>query len=247
MVARTNFLWLGDLVSQVLSILVSIAAVMFLVPYFLGGNADFPAFGYFIYFFFGFITLINIGIVIWRWRRLKQRVDEISTQPDQWLARWHYDEWTWQEYAQTERRRAYWTAAKWSLPILLIGVLVVYIWLQLFGQQILWPLLIVIGVNLMVLLLQVGILPYYRILNTAPEAIITPEGICIGGNAYFWQKGNASLRSIALVQGQPSALEFKLRVQNGRNSSIQRVRVPVLSGYEKQAQQVVERLTPIRP
>ena len=244
MVARTNFLWVGELVSQVVSILVSIAAVMVLVPYFLGANRGFPDFGYFIYFFFGFITLVNLGIVVWRWRRTQQRVDEISTQPERWLARWRYDEWTWQEYAQTERRRAYGTVAKWSLPILLIGVFVGYVWLQMFSQQILWPMLTVIGINLAVLLFQVGILPYYRILNTAPEAIITPEGVCIGGNAHFWQQGNATLRSVTLVQGQPSVLEFKLRVQNGRNSSTQWVRVPVLSGYEPQAQQVVAQLAP---
>lgn len=244
MVARTNFLWIGDLVSQVVSILVSIAAVMVLLPYFLGANAEFPDFGYFIYFFFGFITLINIGTVVWRWRRTQQRMDEVSTHPEQWLARWRYDSWTWQEYAQSERRRAYGSIAKWSLPILLIGAFVGYVWLQMFGQQIRWPMLTVIGINLAVLLFQVGILPYYRILHTAPEAIITPEGVCIGGNAYFWQKGNARLRSVALVQGQPNTLEFKLRIQNGRNSSTQVVRVPVLSSNETQAQQVIEKLTP---
>lgn len=242
MVARTNFLWIGDLVIQVVFLLVSIGAVMFLMPYFLGVNGGFPDFGYFIYFFFGIITLINMGIVIWRWQRTKQRVDAIITQPAQWLARWRYDQWTWEAYAQRERRRAYGAAAKWSLPILLIGALVGYVWLQMVGQQILWPMLTVIGINLAILFFQVGILPYYRILNTAPEAIITPEGVCIGGNAYFWHQGNARLRAVTLVQGQPSTLEFKLRVQNGRNSSTQVVRVPVMSGNEGQAQQVVERL-----
>src|SRR6476469_1552514 len=100
MVERTNFLWLGDLVGQVVLFLTSIAAVMFLVPHFLAGNSEFPPFGYFIYYFFGFITLINIIIVIVRWRRMKQRVDAVSVHPEQWLVRWHYDQWTWQEYAQ---------------------------------------------------------------------------------------------------------------------------------------------------
>ena len=104
--------------------------------------------------------------------------------------------------------------------------------------------LAVMAVNLLALLVQTGILPYYRILNTAPAAIITADGLCIGGSAYFWRQGNASLRALSFTPGQPNTLDFTLRVRKGRNSSTQTIRVPVPVGNEAQAQQVIERLTP---
>lgn len=244
MVTRTNFLWVGDLVSQLLSILVSIAAVVLLLPYLLGGSSELLAFTYIVYFFFGFVTLINLGIILWRWLRMQRRIAAICAQPAQWLVRWRYDHWTWQQYAQSERTQAYGAVAKWSIPFLLISAIVAYMWSQVLDQQVLGPLLTIIGLNLGVLFLQGAVLPYYRILNTAPEAIITAEGLCIGGNAYFWQQGNANLQSVDLAPGQPGALAFKLRVRRGRNRSTQVVRVPVLPGHETQAQQVVTALTP---
>lgn len=243
MVARTNFLWVGDLVSQLLSILVSIAAVVLLLPYLLG-SSELLSFTYTVYFFFGFVTLINLGIILWRWQRMQRRIEAICAQPAQWLARWHYDHWTWQQYAQSERSQSYGAVAKWSIPFLLISAIVAYLWSQVLDQQVLAPLLTIIGLNLGVFFLQGTVLPYYRILNTAPEAIITPAGLCIGGSAYFWQEGNASLQSVDLAPGDPSALEFKLRVRRGRNRSTQVVRVPVLPGHETQAQQVVIALAP---
>lgn len=242
MVARTNFLWPVDLVSQVISIVASMTAIMFLLPYFLVGNGGFPTFAYLINGALAFITIINVFIIIGRWQRTKQRVGAVSAHRGQALVCWHYDQQTWQVYAQRERRHAYRLLAQWSIPFLFIGVFVVYMWLQSFGQQIFWPMLIGIGVNLLVILVKVGLLPYYRILNTAPEAIITPDGLCIGGSVYFWRQGNATLRSVTLQEGQPSMLEFKLRVQNGRSTSTQWVRVPVLPGCEAEAQQVVEAL-----
>ena len=245
MVARTNTLWIGELIGQVLAILINTTSVLFLLPYFFGLGAEGAAFPNLFYLFFGVITLINVIAIGWQWRRTQQRLDAISAEPAQWLARWHYDQWTWQAYAQRERSRHYWTVAKWSIPFLLIAAFVSYMWLQTFGQPILWPMLAVMGVNLLALLVQSGILPYYRILNTAPEAIITAEGLCIGGAAYFWKQGNDSLRSLAFVHGQPNTLDFTLRVRKGRNSSTQSVRIPVPAGSEVQAQQVIDRLTPI--
>lgn len=188
MVARTNLLWSGELVGQLLTILVNTASVLFLLPYFFGLGAEGAAFRKLVYLFFGVITLINIIAIGWQWRRTQQRLDVINAQPAQWLARWQYDQWTWQEYAQRERNRHYWTIVKWSVPFLLITAFVSYMWLQTFGQPILWPMLAVMGVNLLMLLVQTGISPYYRILNTAPEAIITADGLCIGGSAYFWRQ-----------------------------------------------------------
>ena len=243
MVMRTNFLWLGDLVSQVIAMVAGMAAVMVLLPHFFAVNGESPTFGAFMYLFFWFITLLNVGSTIWHWQRRQRRIDAVSMQPEKWLARWHYDQWTWQTYAETERRQAYWSLAKWSIPVLLIGAFVTSMWLQIFGQPILWPLLVVIGINLTVLLLQVGVLPYYRVLHTAPEAIITKESVWIGGAVYFWQQDNTGRCAVTLVQGQPSTLEFKLQIRNGRNSSNPRVRVPVPAGYEQQAQRVIDLLT----
>lgn len=245
MVARTNFLWIGELVGQLLTILINTASVLFLLPYLFGFVAADAAFPYFIYFFFGLVTLVNLIFISWQWHRIQQRLNTITAQPAQWLARWSYDQWTWQAYAQRERRRHHGTIAKWSVPFLLITAFVSYMWLQTFGQRILWPMLAVMGVNLLVLLVQTGILPYYRILNTAPEAIITADGLCIGGAAYFWRQGNATLRSLALIQDQLNTLAFTLRVRKGRNRSTQVVHVPIPAGYEVQAQQVIDRLTPI--
>lgn len=244
MVARTNLLWLGELVSQLLIILVNIASILLLLPYFFGLGAEGAAFLNLVYLFFGVITLINVIAIGWQWRRTQQRLDAINADPGQWLARWHYDQWGWQEYAQRERSRRYWTIAKWSLPILLIATFVSYMWLQTLGQRILWPMLTVMGVNLLALLVQTGILPYYRILNTAPEAIITADGLCIGGSAYFWRQGNASLRALNFVAGQPNTLDFTLRIRKGRNSSTQTVRVPVPVGCEAQAETIIGMLAP---
>lgn len=243
MVARTNFLWIGELIGQLLVIVINTASVLFLLPYIFGFDADVAGFRYLVYFFFGAITLINIIAISWQWRRTQQRLDAMRAQPTQWLVRWHYDQWAWQEYAQRERSRRYGLAAKWSIPFLAIVAIVAYMWLQFFGQRILWPMFAVMGVNLLALLVQTAILPYYRILNTAPEALITAEGVCIGGSAYFWQRGNASLQSISWQQGQSPTLDFILRVRKGRNRLTETVRVPVPAGYETQAQQVVERLT----
>ncbi len=244
MVARTNLLWLGELVGQLLMILVNTASVLFLLPYFFGLGTEGATFLNLVYLFFGVITLINVVAIGWQWRRTQQRLDAITADPAQWLARWHYDQWTWQEYAQRERSRHYWTIAKWSIPILLIAAFVSYLWLQTFGQRILWPMLAVMGINLLALLVQNAVLPYYRILKTAPEAIITADGLYIGGSAYFWRQGNASLRSLNFVPGQPNTLDFALCIRKGRNSSTQTIRVPVPVGNEAQAQQVIARLVP---
>ena len=243
MVARTNTLWIGELVGQLLTILVNTASVLFLLPYFFGLGAEGAAFLNLVYLFFGVIILINVIAIGWQWRRTQQRLDAINADPTQWLARWHYDQWTWQAYAQRERSRHYWTIAKWSIPFLLMAAFVSYMWLQTFGQSILWPMLAVMGVNLLALLVQTGILPYYRILNTAPSAIITAEGLCIGGSAYFWRQGNASLRALSFTPGQPNTLDFTLRVRKGRNSSTEIIRVPVPIGCEPQAETIISILT----
>jgi len=243
MVARTNYLWIGELIGQLLAILINTTSVLFLLPYFFGLGVEGAAFLNLVYLFFGVITLINVIAIGWQWRRTQQRLDAINAQPTQWLARWHYDQWTWQAYAQRERSQHYWTVAKWSVPFLLIAAFVSYMWLQTFGQPILWPMLTVMAVNLLALLVQTGILPYYRILNTAPEAIITAEGLCIGGATYFWRQGNATIRSLVLVKGQPDMLEFKLRIRRGRSSSAPTVYVPVPTGCEAQAERIASQLT----
>ena len=244
MIARTNTLWIGEWVGQLFVILVNRASLLILLPYFLGLGAENTAFFNLVYLFLGVITLINIAVIGWQWRRTQQRLDAINADPTQWLARWHYDQWTWQAYAQRERRQHYWVIAKWSIPVLFFTAFISYIWLQAFGQSILWPMLAVMGVNLLALLVQIGILPYYCILNTAPEATITADGLCIGGSAYFWRQGNASLRALRFTPGQPNTLDFTLRIRKGRNSSTQTIHVPVPVGNEAQAQQVIERLTP---
>lgn len=145
MVARTNLLWLGELVGQLLTILVNTASVLFLLPYFFGLGAEGAAFLNLVYLFLGAITLSNVIAIGWQWRRTQQRLDAINADPAHWLASWHYDQWTWQEYAQRERRRHYWTIARWSIPFMLIVAFVSYVWLQTFGQRILWPMLAVMG------------------------------------------------------------------------------------------------------
>ena len=239
MVARTNTLWIGELIGQLLAILINTTSVLFLLPYFFGLGVEGAAFLNLVYLFFGVITLITVSVIGWQWRRTQQRLAAIDADPTQWLARWHYDQWSWQAYAQRERSRHYWTIAKWSVPFLLIAAFVSYMWLQTFGQQVLWPMLAVMGVNLLTLLVQSGILPYYRILNTAPAAIITADGICIGGSAYFWRQGNASLRALNFVPGQPNTLDFTLRIRKGRSSSTEIIRVPVPAGNEAQAENIV--------
>lgn len=69
MVARTNLLWSGELVGQLLTILVNTASVLFLLPYFFGLGAEGAAFRKLVYLFFGVITLINIIAIGWQWRR----------------------------------------------------------------------------------------------------------------------------------------------------------------------------------
>lgn len=103
------------------------------------------------------------------------------------------------------------------------------------------------GVNLLALLVQSAVLPYYRILNIAPEAMITADGLCTGGRSYFWRQGNANLRALSFMPGQPNTLDFTLHIRKGRNSSTQTIRVPVPVGNEVQAQQVIARLVPTHP
>ena len=78
MVARTKFLWPGDLVSQVVSIVISMTAVMVLLPYFLAGSRGFSPFVYVVNVCLGLITLINVIVIIGRWQRTKQRVIAMS-------------------------------------------------------------------------------------------------------------------------------------------------------------------------
>ena len=75
-----------------------------------------------------------------------------------------------------------------------------------------------------------------------PTAIITPEGLCIGGCAYFWRRGDATLCAVTLRQGEAEVLEFKLRVQHGRRTANQTVCVPVPLGHRTEADTVVAAL-----
>ncbi len=88
MVVRTNTLWIGELVGQLLTILINTASVLFLLLYFFGFGAEGAAFHNLAYLFFGVITLINVVAIGWQWRRTQQRLDTINAQPGQWLARW---------------------------------------------------------------------------------------------------------------------------------------------------------------
>lgn len=243
MVTRTNFLWVGDLVSQVVVTVASIAAFIVVIPYFFAAVGKAPTVDTGLYRFFGLIVLINIGYTIWRWQRTQRWMDAVRMHPEKWLAHWHYDQRAWQTYAESERSQAYWSLAKWSLPVLLLGALITYGWLQILGLSIFGPLLVVIVINLAIVLLEVGVLPYYRVLQTTPQALITEESVWIGGTVYFWRHDNSSLRAVRLIQGQPNTLEFKLQVHTGRYPSFPSVRVPVPPGYEQQAQQVVDLLT----
>lgn len=242
--AQKNLLWPVDLVSQVVSIVVSMTAIMLLLPFVLSGRPGFAAITYSLNGALAIIMLVNVFMIIGRWQRTKQRVSAMSVYHSQVLAHWRYDQKTWRAYAESERRYAHSYLARWTLPGLIIGLSVVYLWLQLFGQQVLSPLLTAGSVNLLVLLVKTGLLPYYRVLNTPSEAIITPDGLCIGGGAYFWRQGNAKLCTVNLQQGQPSMLVFNLRVQNGRTTSTQSVRIPVPVGCAAEAATVVDALTP---
>jgi len=244
MSARTNFLWTGDLVSQVVAIVVSMMAIMVLLPHLLAGSRDLPAFAYFTNVALAVVTLLNVFSCLGRWERTKQRVAAVTAHRGQALVCWRYDQQAWQAYAQAERRRAYMYLAKWSAPFLFVGAFVLYMLLQAFGSSFFWPLLSAMGVNLLVVLVRVGILPYYRIRQTVPTAIITPEGLCIGGCAYFWRQGDATLDAITLRQGLAQVLEFKLRVQQGRRAVSQTVYIPVPLGHGTEAATTVAALAP---
>lgn len=244
MLARTNFLWSIDLVSQVISTVVSMTALMLLLPYVLSSRAEVATLAYGINSALAIIMVTNVLMIIGRWQRTQQRVGAISVYHSQALVHWHYNQKTWRAYAESEWDHAFRLLARWLLPGVMLGGAVVYIWLQVFGEQILWPLLSAVGVNLFVLLAKTGLLPYYRILNTRPEAIITPDGLYIGGVVHFWRQGNAMLRAVTLQQGQPHVLQFNLRVQNGRTTSTHHVRIPVPPGCEVEAATVVDALNP---
>ncbi|MFZ4659938.1 MAG: hypothetical protein ACOYNY_23210 [Caldilineaceae bacterium] len=94
MVVRTNTLWIGELVGQLLAILINTASVLFLLPYFFGLGAAGAAFLNLVYLFFGVITLINVVAIGWQWRRTQQRLDTINAQPGQWLAHWQAAQYT---------------------------------------------------------------------------------------------------------------------------------------------------------
>lgn len=244
MVARTNFLWPGDLVSQVVAIVVSMTAIMFLLPVLLAGSRELLTFTYLRNGLLLLITLLNVLSCLGRWQRIQQRVAVVTAHQGQALVGWRYDPPTWQAYAKRERRRAYMRLAQWSVPVLLIGALVIYSLLETFGAHLFWPLLDAIGANLLVIFVRIGVLPYYRILHTAPAALITLDGLCIGGNAYFWRRGDATLCAVALQHDQVQQLEFKLRVQYGRTRAIETVQVPVPAGRVAEAETVVAVLAP---
>lgn len=251
MLTRTNFLWSGELLANLLVVWTISAAFLYLLPYF--AHADYASVDFGIYLIFvGFPVLVSPVAFGWGWRKLEQRVTTMIGHREQWLAHWRYDQHAWQEYAQHERHRSYRSLAKWYMIFLALSAFIGIPWGQMFGQDAVLHLLIVLSVGLLVTFVQVTLVPYYRVLNTPPEAIISTEGIYIGGTVYFWQPENANLwqhsstaiRSLTLVQGQPNMLEFKLHVRSGNDHSRPGVYVPVPAGHEAQAQQVIERLAP---
>jgi hypothetical protein len=251
MLVRTNFLWIGQLLADLFVVLTTVASLLYLLPYW--AHADYASIDFGIYLFIGLPALwfpITLG---WGWQKLQQRITTMIGHREQWLARWSYDQRTWQEYAQSERRRTYRHLAKWYAIFLLMGALIGIPWSQMFGQTSVIHLLLVVSVGLLVTFVQVTLVPYYRALNTAPEAFISTEGICIGGTVYFWEQAHSNfwqpsglkIRSLTLVEGQPNTLEFKLYLRSGRSSSSPVVIVPIPAGCESQVMQVLAQLAPI--
>ncbi len=252
MLARTSFLWLGDLLVDLLIVLTTLAAVICLLPYWGGKAVSYASIDYGLYLYFGFTALFLLLALVWNWRSLQREIATVVSHREQWLVHWSYSQQTWRAYAQRVRDHTYRHLAKWYIIFLLLGAFIGISWIQTFGYTIFWPLLTVISVGLLVTYIKVTLTPYHRVLNTVPEAIISTNGVCIGGIFYCWQQegsrfgqdSSTKLRSLALVPGQPNMLEFKLYIRSGSDHARPSVYVPVPVGCESQAQMVIERLAP---
>lgn len=245
MIERTNFLWLGELIAEIAWAVIGVLGLLIFLPYMAAyGFPDFNDFP-FIYPMFGAVALINIGSSLWKWQRKTKWAQTLSATPEQALVHWRYDEWTWQEYAQQQSRYLLRSMAKWAPVSILIGGFVLYMWQQAFSQQIIYPLLIWMGINLALTLILMVVVPYYRIRNTAAEAIISNEGMLIGGTVHFWKSGDVTLKRVQMVEQPQHTLEFTVRIPNNRNRSTETIRVPVPAGQEQEAQRVVAALSPI--
>lgn len=238
---RTNLHWKGDRIVGFVTLMLmpAMPLVMSIVFLFQGGGS--PPAALFMLAFGSVLSLIVFAFLRWTWDMEDDQARWLLAYPARWLVHWQYDQATWQKYARSEREHKLFEAIASAAVMSVIGLLILLMsWhialadlIIVSGLVVLWPL----GY-----LLSCAILTYYRILNTVPEAYITRSELYIGGRLYDWRNNNVQILNLQLIHSQCSTLEFTLRIGSSRYQRTDTVRIPVPSGQEERAEEVVHEL-----
>jgi len=89
-------------------------------------------------------------------------------------------------------------------------------------------------------------LAYRRNIGRPSEVMISPEGICVGGQLTVWKTLTSRLDRVTLSGQDPALLEFEVSYLSRISYQTYEVRVPVPPGQEALAEQVVAALAPRR-
>lgn len=237
---RTNLLWKGELLIQIATMVVVSSPATIMPIYFLWRGGENLEYAVGILVFGVLILSLAMLFLRWMWQMRNADVQWLLAHPARWLLHWHYEQASWQHYARSERNQ---NLLEWAIIATFFAVisLITMITTSLGSiiEGILYCLIAYAIIVVPLLFLQV-LLPYVRILYTAPEAYVTRSEVCIGGNYYNWRNSGAVLIDVQLHGGDPYRLELTIALDARRRLN---VRIPVPLGQESSAQQVVDELS----
>ncbi len=230
--------------SRKISKLWGILSPVFLLLTFFSFNADIgdAAFALAFLFFILFITAIIVAVI---YGKQASKLDRIIA-GEGLLAHWTYTTDEWQRYAEKNyqveksgRKKLFFIVAGFAL---LIGIIYLIINREA-GLGVFLMMLIVIAVT--------GFSAWfaswrnYRQNKNTGDAYISKDGIYLNKQIHIWNQLGARLSSMKYIEETPPMLVFSYVALTGTISQEYTVRVPVPSGQETRAKEILEQLQSI--
>ena len=161
------------------------------------------------------------------------------------MARWHYENDEWMQFAENEwkrtQRTALWTPAGIVTGVVVLGYLFKGWTFNDYIHILPWiTALAVVGALLMYF---IGFSNYKRMMKKKGEVFIGESGLYFNEAYYAWNVFGAKLGRVDLIPGEPAMLQFEILYASRTGTRPSDIRVPVPRAHRKEAAAIASKLS----
>ena len=187
------------------------------------------------------IFVVIVGAVVGLVYRARAATLQKILAGENLLAHWHYEPGEWQRYAgaefereRTEKRSLFWLVM--AITVVIGGACLIFD-----PEAGKWVALVLIGMLAILAVLAFGVphLEYRRNRRSTGEALISSDGIYLNGRLHLWSRLGSRLVGVALVEGDPAAIEFTIAYPSRTGTQEDVVWVPIPRGQDAVAREVI--------